>query len=310
MSNDILLIINPNASKGKGKKKAKKIKEYFSKKGRFCTVAFTQGRGHAEKLAKSGVESGFKTILVAGGDGSVNEVINGLMRAKNRDKVALGIIPIGRGNDFAWIAGIPNNVEKACKIILEGNREYIDVGFAKGTERERGRYFLNGMGFGFEPMVNFKAQSYKHLNGMISYLVAFMNILFNPPKGYSLELNIDGEVFSVKTQQLSVNNGRRMGSAFLMTPKAEINDGLLDIMFTKKIFKGLGLINLVIHFLRGAMVSDKINFEYRKAKHITIKALSNVVVSHIDGEEFTRKGKYFDIEIVEKGIKLFRQKKC
>ena len=98
MNNDILLIINPNASKGKGKKKAKKIKDIFASKGKICTIAYTIGKGHAEKLAKSGVETGFKTIIVAGGDGSVNEVINGLMRAKGHENVNLGIIPLGRGN--------------------------------------------------------------------------------------------------------------------------------------------------------------------------------------------------------------------
>lgn len=306
MNNDILLIINPNASKGKGKKKAKKIKDIFASKGKTCTIAYTIGKGHAEKLAKSGVETGFKTIIVAGGDGSVNEVINGLMRAKGHENVNLGIIPLGRGNDFAWIAGIPNNVEKACSIIIDGHTQDTDVGFAKGTEREKGRYFLNGMGFGFEPLVNFKAQSYKHLNGMISYIVAFVNILFNPPKGYKLSIEIDGQKSEINTQQLSVNNGRRMGSSFLMTPKAEINDGLLDYMYTKRIFKGFGLIRLVLQFLRGAMIKDTVNFSYGNAKRVVVDSLSGLVVSHADGEEFTRKGKHFEIEILEKAVKLYR----
>ncbi len=306
MIDNILLIINPKASKGKGKYKARKIKDIFSRYGRNCSIAYTSGKGHAEKLAKSGVESGFRTIIAAGGDGTVNEVINGIMRGEGREKVKMGIIPVGRGNDFAWAAGIPDDIEKAVEIIVKGDAKATDVGFAKGSGKEKGRYFLNGMGFGFEPMVNFKAQDYKHLNGMLSYVAAFIHILFNPPKGYNLHVKIDDDEFDLTSQQFSSNNGRRMGSSFLMTPKAEIDDGLLDYMFTKKIYKGFGLIKMALKFFRGAMVSDSVNFGYGKAKRIELSAEKEVVVAHVDGEEFTRAGRHFEIEILESAVKLYR----
>ncbi len=306
MLDNILLIINPNASKGKGRKKAKKIKEVLAAHSRQCTIAYTSGKGHAEKLARSGVESGFTTIIAAGGDGTVNEVINGIMRSEGHEKVRMGIIPMGRGNDFAWMAGIPKNLDRAVRIILENEALDTDVGFATGTEREDGRYFLNGMGFGFEPMVNFLAQDYRHLNGMSSYLSAFMHILCNPPKGYDMTVNIDGEVFRLKTQQFSANNGRRMGSAFLMTPLALIDDGLLDYMYTKRIYRGAGIVRMALKFFRGAMVSDRTNFGYGKARRIEIQSEKDLIISHVDGEEFTRRGKHFVIEIQPKAVKLFR----
>ncbi len=306
MKDNILLIINPNASKGKGRKKAKRIREIFALHGRQCAIAYTSGRGHAEKLAKSGVESGIRTIVAAGGDGTVNEVINGIMKARGHEKVAMGIIPVGRGNDFAWIAGIPNNLERAVEIILNNEPKATDVGFAKGTDRERGVYFLNGMGFGFEPMVNFLAQDYKHLNGMASYIAAFIHMLFNPPKGYRMHVKIDEEEFDLVSQQFSCNNGRRMGSSFLMTPLALIDDGYLDYMYTKKLFRGFGLIKMAIRFLRGAMVTDKENFSYGKAKRVEITSDKDLIVSHVDGEEFSRKGKHFVMEILPSAIKLFR----
>ena len=253
MKPSALVVINPKASKGKGEVKAKKITEYFKNAGWNCTVAYTQGEGHAEKLAKSGAENGFKTIIAAGGDGTVNEVINGIMRS-GKD-VDMGIIPVGRGNDFAWIAGIPTDWKKASDIIIKGNPTKTDVGHAKGKIADK--YFLNGMGFGFEPLVNFKAQSYKHINGMASYVAAFLSVLINPPKGYEVSMTLDGgESKILKTQQISMNNGRRMGSSFLMTPRAEIDDGLLDYMFTNHLLKGFGLIKMVLKFFKGAMVSD------------------------------------------------------
>lgn len=306
MIDNFLLIINPNASKGKGKNKAKKIKDIFSAHGKECTIAYTSGKGHAEKLAKSGVESGFRTIIAAGGDGTVNEVINGIMRAKGHERARMGIIPVGRGNDFAWVAGIPKKTKDAVNLIMNGEAKSTDVGFAKGTDREKGRYFLNGMGFGFEPLVNFRAQDYKHLNGMASYVAAFIHILFNPPKGYELSVKIDDEEFSLTTQQFSANNGRRMGSSFLMTPLAEIDDGLLDFMYTKKIFKGFEIIKMAFRFFKGAMVKDKDNFGYGKAKRVEISSVKDLIVSHIDGEEFSRKGKHFEIEILPSAVLLYR----
>ena len=139
MKDNILLIINPNASKGKGRKKAKRIKDIFALHGRQCAIAYTSGKGHAEKLAKSGVESGIRTIVAAGGDGTVNEVINGIMKARGHENVAMGIIPVGRGNDFAWIAGIPNDISKAVDIILNNEPKATDVGFEIGRESCRER---------------------------------------------------------------------------------------------------------------------------------------------------------------------------
>ena len=279
MKPSALVVINPKASKGKGEVKAKKITEYFKNAGWNCTVAYTQGEGHAEKLAKSGAENGFKTIIAAGGDGTVNEVINGIMRS-GKD-VDMGIIPVGRGNDFAWI------------------------GHAKGKIADK--YFLNGMGFGFEPLVNFKAQSYKHINGMASYVAAFLSVLINPPKGYEVSMTLDGgESKILKTQQISMNNGRRMGSSFLMTPRAEIDDGLLDYMFTNHPLKGFGLIKMVLKFFKGAMVSDKENFSYGNARRVVIDVLGNGMISHVDGEEFEREGSHFEIEILPLAVSLYR----
>lgn len=298
-----LVVINPNASKGKGEVKAKRISEYFKEAGWNCTVAYTQGEGHAEKLAKSGAENGFKTIIAAGGDGTVNEVVNGIMRSNKN--VDMGIIPVGRGNDFAWIAGIPTDWKKASDIIIKGTPIKTDVGYAKGTDVDK--YFLNGMGFGFEPMVNFRAQEYKHLNGMASYVAAFISILMNSPKGYEVSMSLDGgETRNFKTQQISMNNGRRMGSSFLMTPRAEIDDGLLDFMFTNRLYKGFGLIGLVLKFFKGAMVSDKENFSYGNAKHVVIDVFGQGAVSHVDGEEFERAGNHFEIDILPSAVSLYR----
>ena len=304
---NVLLIINPNASKGKGEAKAKKIAELFSSQGVMCTTAYTVGPGHATKLAKSGVENGFREIVAAGGDGTVNEVLNGIMQSENHEGVKMGIIPVGRGNDFAWMAKIPTDMAKAVKIIVDGEAKSTDVGFGKGRRREEGLYFLNGMGFGFEPMVNYKAQEYKHINGMASYVVAFIWIVMNPPKPYSITLDLDGQKETLECQQISVNNGRRMGSSFHLTPRAEIDDGLFDVMNTTRPFLGLKLIRMVISFLRGAVLKDKEHFTYRNARKVIIDCTEPVVPAHADGETFTMGDDHFELEILPGAIDLFRR---
>ena len=306
MSNSVLLIVNPNSSKGKGSKKAAELTKYFKEKHYGYDEVHTTGIGHAEALACNAVKKGYDTIIAVGGDGTVNEVLNGIMKSGLNDKVKMGIIPTGRGNDFAWCAGIPTDTQAAADLIIKGSCKKTDVGVCFGTDNEDGRYFFNGTGFGFEPMVNFVASEFKRLNGMPSYIAAFLKILMKPPKGYKLKMTIDGEVRVVSTQQVSVANGIRMGSAFKLAPNAEIDDGKLDLMYTNKICTGFSLIALVIKFLSGKVSTDKKAFTYMNAKKVELEADSLVVPAHSDGEVFTKAGDKFSLEIVPGAIALFR----
>lgn len=306
MKNSTLLIINPNSSKGKGKKKAEFLARYFAEKKYEYDEIYTIGMGHAKQLACDAVKRGYSTIVAVGGDGTVNEVLNGIMKSGESSKVRMGIIPTGRGNDFAWCAGIPTDTKIAADMVIEGKTKPTDVGLCVGTDNEDGRYFFNGTGFGFEPMVNFVASEFKHLNGMPSYIAAFLKILANPPKGYNLKMTVDGEEMQISTQQVSVSNGIRMGSAFKLTPKAKIDDGKLDLMYTNKLCKGFSLLSLVIKFLGGKVATDKEFFTYINVKKVSIVADSPVVPAHSDGEVFTKRGDKFDLEIVPSAINLIR----
>ena len=207
----ICVILNPNASKGRGARSRVRIQEAFRSHGADVRILVTERSGQAEMLALQACGEGYDVVVVAGGDGTVNEVVNGIMRS-GRD-VSMGIIPIGRGNDFAWIAGIPHDIPSAVSLVARGCAKRIDVGYLEGGLYPQGRYFLNGTGFGFEPSINFKAGEYRHLNGMPSYIVAFFHCLIHLPRPYELKITIDGSPFELKSQQVSVCNGRRMGSA-------------------------------------------------------------------------------------------------
>ena len=306
LEKDILLIINPNASKGRGRKSAKLIQSIFKSRGRQCTVAYTKGAGHAATLARKGVQYEYKVIIAAGGDGTVNEVLNGIMFSGRSSSVTMGIIPIGRGNDFAWCAGIPRKLEESIDLIINGSAKPVDVGICRGTDHPEGMYFLNGTGFGFEPMVNFKAMEYQKINGMLSYAVAFFYILRHFPEPYHLRIAIDeGETFTLDTQQLSVLNGKRMGASFVLGPSASINDGVFDIFYANRPFRTRkDLMIAVLEFFRGAHIKDKERFTYLKARKIRIESEEPSVVAHSDGEVFTKAGCSFQVEILPHALKL------
>jgi len=301
-NSDILAILNPAAAKGTGAGKLEYVRQCFASHGAFPDFVSTGGIGQGESIARKGVESGYRTIVAIGGDGTVNEVASGIM-ASLKD-VKLGIVPIGRGNDFAWSAGIPRDIDGAVNLILSGKAEPVDVGFLQGGSFMNGRYFLNGVGFGFEPMVNFQATSYTTVGGALSYLAAFLHILIELPEPYLLHLNIDGEEVRIRTQQLSVSNGKRMGGSFIMAPCAVINDGKLDVIFPEKIYRRSEIPSVAWKFLRGTQLKKK-GFRHMLASEVRVISDREDMQVHMDGEVVSHGCSYVRISIIKGGLKLF-----
>ena len=295
--------MNPNASKGQAITKVDDIKKAFNKRNQSVDIIFTSQRKQAIMLAFQGAEEGYEIIVAAGGDGTVNEVANGIL--KSSKKPCFGIIPIGRGNDFAYTTNIPCDVDQAVELILTTTADYIDVGLLYGGNAIDGRYFLNGAGFGFEPEVNFKASSFRNINGVASYLLAFLYCFCFIPKPYDINMNIDGKDICLKTQQISVCNGRRMGGAFIMGPKAVINDGMLDIVYANRPLRRLGITRIALKFFSGTQLKSKVMSMINAEKTIEIKSAKDDMKIHVDGEEIARDAAFCRIEMIKKGLRLF-----
>ena len=271
----VCVIVNPNSAKGKGAKCIGKIERAFEKAGIRAEILVTGKAGDAEAMSLQACLSGFGTVVAAGGDGCVNEVVNGIM--KSGRKVSMGIIPTGRGNDFAWVAGIPREIEKAVTLIACGTARLIDTGYLEGGVFKDGHYFLNGTGFGFEPAINFTAASYRHLNGMVSYIMAFFHCLIHIPAPYELELEVDGKKQNLCSQQISVCNGRRMGSAFILAPNAILDDGLLDIVYATRTPSDYGLKSLTDMISYGASPRASISLAMASKAYAFIKRRGYVI---------------------------------
>ena len=305
----LFILLNPHAAKGKGMARKREIVNLFSKGGHDATVVFTEKGLGASSLAYKATIEGWQTIIAAGGDGTVNEVVDGILRAVSEKNILspnVGILPIGRGNDFAWAMGIPTDLTKAVDLIIAGKTRLIDAGITYGGNYPQGRYFVNGQGMGFEPLINFVASDFKHVSGTLSYILALIKILVDHPDPYQVKLTLDGETHSFTTQQLSICNGRRMGSAFIMGPDALLDDGFFDVVFANQPVKSSRLLWIALKFFKGTQVNLPI-FSVIRAKSIKLVSENKPMPVHVDGEEISKGCVQFSTELLPSILPVFVQ---
>lgn len=308
--NETYIILNPNAAKGKAVKQADVIAACFSERNWNVTFVLTTAERHAIALAREAVHEGHRLIVAAGGDGTMNEVVNGIMLGMKdlgltpEEGPKMGLIPIGRGNDFAFAAGIPKNIKEACEIIMEGHSRPIDIGVVYGGLYPEGRYFANGVGVGFEPLVNFTAMEFKHVSGMPSYVLALIKILLHYPKAIPIMMTHDNGEAEFTSQQISICNGRRMGSAFIMGPNAIIDDGMLDICYANAPIKGWQLVPYVLLFFKGTQVKKK-RFTTLRTTTIKIATPEAQLQVHADGEVIAKGCPEISIALEHHGLYFY-----
>ncbi len=305
----LFILLNPHAAKGRGIVRKKEILNLFDQGGYEATVVMTEKGNGASTLAYQATLEGWPTIIAAGGDGTVNEVVDGILRAVTEKQIPspnLGILPVGRGNDFAWGMGIPLDLRKASDLIIAGKTHTIDAGITYGGNYPKGRYFVNGQGMGFEPLVNFIASDFKHVSGTLSYVLALIKILIDHPKPFNVQLTLDGETQYVQTQQLSICNGRRMGGAFLMGPGALFDDGFFDVVFANRPIKSAKLLLIALKFFKGTQVSLPL-FSVVRAKSVKLVSENNPMPVHVDGEEVSKGCMQFSTELLPSVLPVFVQ---
>lgn len=305
----LFILLNPHAAKGKGIVRKKEIMGLFSQAGYEATVVMTEKGIGASTLAYQATLEGWQTIIAAGGDGTVNEVVDGVLRAVTEKKIPsprLGVLPVGRGNDFAWGMGIPCDLKKASELIIAGKTRTIDAGITYGGHYPQGRYFVNGQGMGFEPLVNFIASDFKHVSGTLSYVLALIKILVTHPEPFHVQLTLDGESRYFEMQQLSICNGRRMGGAFLMGPDALFDDGYFDVVFTNRPVRNSRMLLIALRLFKGTQVKLPV-FSVVRAKSVSLVSENNPMPVHVDGEEISKGCMQFSTELLPSVLPVFVQ---
>jgi len=303
-SGKIWLILNPTAGKGKAEKQIPKIKKSLEKSGRDFELLLTGGIGHALEMASSLPIGENDITIAAGGDGTVNEVVNGLLTRpkKNNLPPILGILPVGRGNDFASTPGIPGDVEQALELIYQSKAKIIDAGFVKGGFFPDGRYFLNGVGIGFDTKVGFEAAKLKIKSGF-SYAIGAMILIARYEPSPVIKIKYDDNESTLPAVLISIVNGRRMGGSFYMGPKAILDDGLLDICFVKHQPSRSKLLGVLKHYTKGTQDQCE-GVTFGRGTKFSLTALEGGMAAHCDGETVCYDGKELELSCVPGAVRL------
>jgi YegS/Rv2252/BmrU family lipid kinase len=301
------IIFNPTAGRGTAKNKISEIEELLSAYGIEFDMEFTDKRGQAIGMAKEAAEAGYEVVVAAGGDGTVNEVLNGLMEAKKNgaDKARMGVIAIGTGNDFAYGAHIPPGVEDGCKTLADNHRHIIDVGHVVGGDFPEGRYFGNCIGVGFDAVGGFVAAKLHPLRGFFNYLVAVILTVFYYFKAPTLEIEYDDEKITKPFMMCSIMNGTRLGGGFYMAPNAITNDGKFDLCIVEDAGR-LRILTLVPYFFNGTQESQK-EIQIVQGSRVNVTAVEGVLPAHVDGETLCEEGHRVEVTLLPKTLEVVCQ---
>lgn len=246
----VMLICNPVSGSKRGPAILQRVRQTLDASGVPYATEITRGRGDAIRLARSAVLAGCGAVVAIGGDGTLFEVVNGVMDPLNvgaplHEGVAVGLVQAGRGSDFGRSAGIPSDIDSACQRLLSARTETIDLGYVRYRTfagEENGRYFANAAGLGFDAEVTLRANSAPRLlGGTISYLGSLLTTL-STYKNKRITASLDSsEPLHGKVNSMVVANGQYFGGGMKIAPNARLTDGMFDVI----VLGDLGKLDLV-----------------------------------------------------------------
>jgi YegS/Rv2252/BmrU family lipid kinase len=297
----VRVILNPAAGRGYGARVEPKVRQYLEAEGVDFDLVRTNGPWHAAELAARAAKDGFETVVAAGGDGTANEVINGLMTTSQTGCTQrMGVIPAGSGSDFATGIGLPTDLQEACRRIASGRCLTIDVGRVT-IPGQQPRYFGNVVGVGFDGAVLIETLKMKRLRGLALYLLAVLKTIFLNFEAPMTAIEYDGERMHQPAMLVSVTNGPREGGGFLIAPEAKPDDGLFDVCIADEVSQ-LTMLRLIPHFLKGTHV-DLDPIKMVQAKHVSISSPDGLI-AHVDGEVLCTDAPWIKCEILPGALKV------
>lgn len=277
MPSEICVIYNPSAGRGRAGSRLQGVSESI---GTRLVLKPTSGPGHAEELAYEAACDGFAVVGASGGDGTVHEVANGILRAQKPD-CALTVLPVGSANDYAFSLGLGAQWWKNAR--CPPRLRSVDVGVIQ-TPNGKSRYFVNTAGLGFNGAVTFESRSVHHLQGVWLYTTALLQALWRHYKFPVIEMHLDDKVLRLPTLALLAALGKREGN-FLLAPDAVVDDGLFDYLVVGRIGWWQ-----VIRFLP-AMIFGHLPKKHRallrgRCQRMVIRS-DDALFVHLDGEVFS-----------------------
>jgi YegS/Rv2252/BmrU family lipid kinase len=277
------LIVNPAAGAGKTARKWPNIMARLRSLDLRFDYDLTEAPGHARELAQTAVSKGYELVVSVGGDGTINEVVNGLYDTGSIADILFGIVGTGTGGDYIRSIGIPRSHLEACQRLKNPRKTTVDVGvieYPDGSETVK-RLFVNFAGMGFDAeIVKTTTLKYKTLNATAAYLAGLLSTLVFY-RNKAVTLSIDGEPVAEKVCTVLLNNGKYGGGGMFAAPDADLSDGLLDVLIIGDLSKADLLWSLPRVYRGTHLTHPKVTL--KKARQIEIKSDTSVSLQ-ADGE--------------------------
>lgn len=290
----VLVVFNPNARRGDAAGRIEQLKQALQQSGAVYDLVATEGPGHAKALARELAslplgDRAYATLVVAGGDGTINEVVNGMAEAVPSGPIfpRLALFPVGTGNDLAHSLGCALDARGVARALARGRSRRIDLGRlqAHGPSGAISRYFANNCGIGLEAAVTIESNHIKRLRGSMLYLAAALRALrsYNTPQAEIVWETAAGESVTVtrRITLVTLGNSTRAGGGFYLTPDAQLDDGLFDGAIAKALSRPRILMLLPLA-LFGKHTGDPA-VQMIRCKRLSLRSQEPLPI-HVDGE--------------------------
>jgi YegS/Rv2252/BmrU family lipid kinase len=275
------LIINPNADLGRAWRQASDLRPVVQEFGGADWTG-TVYPTHAIELARQAAEQGYELVVAVGGDGTVHEVVNGLMQVPAESRPRMGVVPMGSGNDFAHALGLDRRPAYALRQALSGKPRPVDIG---RLEDNLGRveYWDNTIGVGFDATVTIRSRNFPYLRGFLIYLVAVLQTIILNHEAAHMQVSTDQEKWEEPMLMLAFCNGGREGGGFYISPPAINSDGIANYVGVRRVSRPM-MLRLLPEFMKGTHQGFR---QIRVGTFNTLELKSDrPLLIHTDGEIF------------------------
>jgi YegS/Rv2252/BmrU family lipid kinase len=289
------LIFNPHADRGRSSGLEKDV-QHILEKYPGAEWSTTEYAHHAIELAEQAANDGFDIVVAIGGDGTVHEVVNGLMRVPEDQRPVLGSVPIGSGNDFSSNVGAPQEIEEALEQVFNGKIKRIDIGqITDGSGRSE--FWNNTLGIGFDAAVTVISYQISRLQGFTMYLWAVIKTIVLHHHAPMMKIVTDEEEINQNILMFVACNGPREGGGFYVAPDAVLDDGLFHYAMIKNVSRAM-MFRLIPEVMNGTHGRFK---QVRMGQFREMELTSDEPVTiHMDGEVFAG----FDSSVTNLKLKI------
>lgn len=304
MQHKVKIILNPMADMGNAWRIARDLRSITEQHGGI-EWSGTVYPGHAIELAREAGIHHYDKVIAMGGDGTVHEVINGLMKVPERIRPVLGVVPAGSGNDFSHAVGISTNPTEALLRALDGEPSAVDLGLLT-DEHGKKEYFDNTIGIGFDTVVTIRSHRLPLVRGFLMYLTAVIQTILLNHDFMKMQIETEDQKWEQSNLLLTMCNGPREGGGFLLAPDAKVDDGILHYAMIKNVSRPM-MFRLIPEVMKGT---------HGRFKQVTMGACRKMSVIadrpmylHADGEIYSGFGtnlRQVSFEVLPNALKVVR----